>query len=246
MELKPFCETFVRIGSTRMSFQGRGYLDEIYGAANGNLVLRCARQVEKSTLLSNLVTFNAVRYPGTRILYVCPRIDQAEVFSRSRLWPAITSSPLIRRALIGDKKMSPTSADLYFSNGSELFIRSAFHSADGARGISADMLLLDEYQDLAPGSLPVLMEIMSHSDRKQVVITGTPKHVDNPLESALSRSTNCEWLVAVERKSGSTKKSSHRRDISARLAESQLTRNRAGGLGEIQNPSGLKDVASIN
>lgn len=196
MELKPFCETFVRIGSTRMSFQGRGYLDEIYGAADGNLVLRCARQVEKSTLLSNLVTFNAVRYPGTRILYVCPRIDQAEVFSRSRLWPAITSSPLIRRALIGDKKMSPTSADLYFNNGSELFIRSAFHSADAARGISADMLLLDEYQDLAPGSLPVLMEIMSHSDRKQVVITGTPKHVDNPLESALSRSTNCEWLVA--------------------------------------------------
>ncbi len=58
------------------------------------------------------------------------------------------------------------------------------------------MLLLDEYQDLAPGSLPVLMEIMSHSNRRQVVITGTPKHVDNPLESALSRSTNCEWLVA--------------------------------------------------
>lgn len=196
MDLKAFCENFVRVDRALMSFQGRGYLDEVYAAARGNLVLRCARQVEKSTLLSNLIVFNAIRIPGIQILYVCPRIDQAEVFSRSRLWPAIMSSPVIRKALIGDKKLSPTAADLYFHNGSELFIRSAFRSADAARGICADMLLLDEYQDLAPGSLPVLMEIMSHSDRKQVVITGTPKHVDNQLETALSRSTNCEWLIA--------------------------------------------------
>ena len=56
-------------------------------------------------------------------------------------------------------------------------------------------MLLDEYQDIAQGVLPVLMEILSHSSRKQVVITGTPKHVDNHLEFALSRSTACEWLI---------------------------------------------------
>ena len=42
------------------------------------------------------------------------------------------------------------------------------------------------------------MEILSHSSRKQVVITGTPKHVDNHLEAALSRSTNCEWLIRCD------------------------------------------------
>ena len=107
------------------------------------------------------------------MLYVCTRVDQALVFSRSRLRPLIESSPLIRQALIGSKNALLSSNDFRFKNSSELYIRSAFHSADSARGLSADILLLDEYQEIAQGVLPVLMEILSHSSRKQVVITHT-------------------------------------------------------------------------
>ena len=82
MNFQKFCESFVRVDRAAMSFEGRDYLREIYAAAEGNLVLRCGRQVEKTTLLTNLVAFNAVRQPGIKMLYVCPRQEQASVFSR--------------------------------------------------------------------------------------------------------------------------------------------------------------------
>jgi len=44
-----------------------------------------------------------------------------------------------------------------------VFVRAAYHSADAARGISADLLLVDEFQDIAAGDLPVLQETLSHS-----------------------------------------------------------------------------------
>jgi len=76
-----------------------------------------------------------------------------------------------------------------------VFLRAAYHSADAVRGISADLLLIDEFQDVADGHLPVLEETLSHSQLGQVVLTGTPKGVDNHLESVFRKSTACEFLV---------------------------------------------------
>src|SRR5689334_18831809 len=93
-----------------------------------------------------------------------------------------------------DQKRIPV-GDIVFTNQSRVYIRAAFHSADGCRGISADALFLDEFQDLAPGSLPVLRETLSHSEHPRIVITGTPKLLENPLESVFRASTACEWHV---------------------------------------------------
>jgi transcriptional regulator of met regulon len=127
-----------------MQFQQRPYLSAIYGVDDRNLVLRCSRQVEKSTLLCNRILFEATTTPGTKMVLVCPRQDQARVFSSSRLHPAIKGSPLIKRALLGDVKRPLQVMHLRFANESELFIRAAYHSADAARGLSADILLIDE------------------------------------------------------------------------------------------------------
>ena len=45
------------------------------------------------------------------------------------------------------------------------------------------------------GHLPVLEECLSHSTLRQVVLTGTPKSVDNHLEAVFAQSTACEWKV---------------------------------------------------
>lgn len=195
MALLSFCESFVRLDKQPISFAGRPYLPQIYDSAKANLVLRCGRQVEKTTLLANLIVYNAVQYPGIKMLLCCPRREQAEMFSRSRLRPIISGSPLIARCLLGANRRVRDIMNLTFENESELTIRSAFRNADAARGQSADILLLDEFQDMASGDLPVLMETLSHSPRKQVVITGTPKHVDNHLEAVFSQSSACEWMV---------------------------------------------------
>ncbi len=129
------------------------------------------------------------------ILFVSPRRDQARVFSRSRLIPCLEHSPLIRRLLWGHTRRRPSVFDLRFQNGSQLFIRAAYHSGDAIRGISADLLLIDEFQDIAAGDLPVLQETLSHSSSGRTVITGTPKLIENHIEGIFSQSTANEWTV---------------------------------------------------
>jgi hypothetical protein len=190
-----FCEDFVFLDRDLISFEGRPYLPAIYGVTARNLVLRCSRQTEKSTFLVNTLLFAACTSPGIQILFVSPRMEQARLFSNVRLLPAIEQSPLIRRTLLGTRKQKLPVMNLEFANGSRVFVRASYHNADSARGISADLLLVDEMQDIAPGSLPVLQETLSHSLNRRIILTGTPKSVDNHLEGIFNQSTANEWTV---------------------------------------------------
>ncbi len=179
MKKLEFCEKFVCLNKKPISFAGRPYLIEPYSATTRRLVIRASRQVEKSTFLVTTISHAAVLRPGVHILFVCPRQEQAQVFSRSRLLRTIVGSPLIRRVLVGRKVRQLQVMHLAFQNDSEVYIRADYHSADAARGIDADLLLVDEFQDIADGHLPALEETRSHSDLRQVVLTGTPKTMDD-------------------------------------------------------------------
>ena len=125
-------------------------------------------------------------------------MEQARVFSNSRLLPTIEESPFVRRVLLGRARRRPQVMHYRFANRSELFVRAAFRTADAAHGISADELFIDEFQDISDGDLPVLQETLSHSKLGQIIITGTPKLIDNHLESVFRQSTACEWQVPCQ------------------------------------------------
>ena len=190
-----FCESFVCLDGRPISFLGRPYLPPVFAHSLGNLVLRCSRQVEKSTFLLLTILYLAVVYPGIKILFVCPREQQASVFIKTRLMPVLNNSPVLRRVLIGNSRRPLPVRDLRFANGSQLFVRAAYRSADAARGLSADVLMIDEFQDIAPGSLSVLQETLSHSERPRTILTGTPKNIDNHLEAIFAQSTANEWTT---------------------------------------------------
>jgi hypothetical protein len=194
MGLRFFAERAIRLQGAPFSLAERPYLDAVYRATARNLVIRASRQVEKSTLLANRLIYDAHRFPGIQILFVAPRIDQAHLFSNARLQPRISESPIVRRLLWPWQRKIPV-RDIVFANSSRIYIRAAFHSADGCRGISADELFVDEFQDLAPGSLPVLQETLSHSHHARTILTGTPKMLENHLEGIYRQSTACEWQV---------------------------------------------------
>src|ERR1035438_5567039 len=78
-----FCEKFIWLKNKPISFVGRSYLREPYASQANKLVIRASRQVEKSTFLVNTILYMAVQHPGIHILFVCPRQEQAQVFSRS-------------------------------------------------------------------------------------------------------------------------------------------------------------------
>lgn len=129
------------------------------------------------------------------MLFVAPRLEQALVFVRSRLFPSLQQSPLIRRTLLGRRGRRPQLMKIEFSNGSALHVRAAYHSADASRGLSAQVLLVDEFQDIAAGDLPILEETMSQAEHGRTILTGTPKSVDNHLEGRFSMATANEWTI---------------------------------------------------
>src|SRR5688572_21889825 len=125
-----FCENFVFLDGRPISFAGRPYLPAVYAAEQRNLVLRCSRQTEKTTFLTNTILYEACQAPGLQILLVLPRIEQADAISAKRLNQCIDQSPLLRRALQGPRQRPLQSPNMRFANGSELFLRGAFHSGD--------------------------------------------------------------------------------------------------------------------
>ena len=189
-----FSRRLVHLNKKLIDFHERPYLAAIYGSEARNLVVRASRQVEKSTFLVLLILYWAVFRPGISILYVCPRMEQAWLFAKMRLISILDNSPVLRRILLGTGRRLPVT-NMLFANGSQVFMRLAYHSADAVRGISADLVLVDECQDVAAGDLPVILETMSHSQFKRAVFTGTPKLIDNHLEAMFNQSTANEWTV---------------------------------------------------
>ena len=197
MSLRSFCELVVRLHGQPFSLTGRPYLHQIYNSTDKNIVIRASRQVEKSTFLANRIIYDCYKYRRIRILFVSPRQEQAELFSRDRLQATIQESPILSRLLWPKSRPMPV-RDICFPNGSRVYVRPAFHSADGVRGISADEIFIDEFQDVAPGQLPVMQETLSHSATARTVLTGTPKLIDNHLEAAFTRSTANEWRIPCD------------------------------------------------
>jgi hypothetical protein len=190
-----FTCNFVHLRGKPISFDGRPYLKQVYESESPRLVIRASRQVEKSTFLVNSIIYFAVSQPGIHIACVFPRQEQARVFSQSRLRATIEGSPLIRRLLLGKDGRKPKVTHLRFRNSSEVYIRAAYHTADAVRGLDADVLIVDEFQDIAAGGLPVMEETLSHSQTSKLILTGTPKSIDNHLEAVYSGSTAYEWHV---------------------------------------------------
>jgi len=132
--------------------------------------------------------------PFNKSLYVSPSHTQTRQFSNEKLRPAIEKSPLIKK-YFQDSFVSTQVFEKGFTNGSYIFLRSAFRSADRARGISCRVLALDEIQDMLTTEIPVIVECTSHFPDANVFMAGTPKSFDNPIEIYWQSTTQNEWLV---------------------------------------------------
>ena len=195
MRLYDFAGRFYIHQNKRLDNVGRPYLSKIYDALESarRTVLCTARQCEKSTTLIKLITFNLVVRAPTTALLILPRQEQIHRLVASRLLPIIEESPVLKRCLVASARTAMK--HLVFSNGSELILDSAYHNPDAARGVSARILAIDEYQDCATNSLAVLEETQSHQSQAHTVLSGTAKLSDNELERAYVRGTANVWML---------------------------------------------------
>ena len=184
----------IYLNGEKFDFTGREYLFPIYNAPHKEILLKTGRQVEKSTMLANNLTIMCCMIPFFRCMYVSPSHVQTRTFSNDKLKPVLERSPMIARYL-QDNKVSTQVFEKGFTNGAFIFLRSAFLSADRARGISSDLLCLDEIQDLIMSNIPVIAQCLSHSKYQFHLYAGTPKTFDNTIEQFWEHSSQNEWMV---------------------------------------------------
>ena len=157
------------------SFQDRDYLLPIYLDRSPIVIIVKGRQMEVTEFVVNWLGFNVTRNPNTVAIYTAPRADQVSRFSRDRMRRAIKDSPVLRHSLEAAREEEGKEAitRIPFANGSILYLVSAWGDFGAIRNIPADFVAVDEMQDVQSEALPVIMEAMSHSKHRRIVLVGT-------------------------------------------------------------------------
>jgi hypothetical protein len=176
------------------SFDGREYLKPVYDDDVRIMVLYFGRQSEKSTTLANKILLKSCTSPRFRTLYVTPETNQTKEFSVDKLLPKLEYSPILKRHLWGDQPDVDNVFTKQLKNGSRITMRSAFQNADRTRGISADLLCVDEIQHINPDFLPVMEECISHSPYRGRLYAGTPDVSQDALDQVWGFSDQTEFI----------------------------------------------------
>lgn len=195
----------------KMPFDSMRHLYPIYNRPSNATLLKFGRQTHKSTTVANKTVLPCLKYENYHSLYVAPTGNQVSVFSTDKLDGAIKGSPVIGENYLNTQtKNQITYKEL--ANGSKIYLRSAFHTADSIRGISSDQTSLDEIQDICSDHIAVIEQSMGHSLAKwkymkeQIpnlpmhlfncrLYAGTPKTIENTMEKYWDKSTQNEWII---------------------------------------------------
>ena len=193
-----FAEVAINIasagGTVPFSFEGRSYLRKIYDTPAKKVLLKCARQCEKSTSLGNRILAYSCIVPNFKSLYVSPSQMQTTEFSKERIGDTIAVSPRLQAYTTG--RLNNSIFHKKFINHSQVKFRFCFLSAARIRGIPADLIAIDEIQDIIFENVPIIEQCASHSDYKLYYYSGTPLTLDNTIEYYWSNfSTQNAWVV---------------------------------------------------
>ncbi len=195
----------------RIPAESMRHLYPIYNRPSKKILLRFARQTHKSTTVGYKISLPCIKYSNFHSLYVAPTGNQVSVFSDDKLNSALKNSEIIRDNFFDTQTKDQVSYK-ELRNGSKIYLRSAFHTADSSRGITADMSCIDEVQDIISDHIPVIEQCKSHSLAKwehlkervphlpmhlfnSSMYAGTPKTVENTMEKYWTQSTQNEWII---------------------------------------------------
>jgi len=190
-------------GYEKFTFNGRRHMRRAYDTPARRILLFCARQVEKSTLLGNRAITYSCMVTGCRTLYVSPSATQTKTFSSDRIKDPLETSEVLRAFTMN--ALQQNVFEKQFVNRSKITLRYAFLNADRTRGIPAWQLLIDELQDILSDNIPIIEQCTSHAPErwKRFVYSGTPKSLDNVIEYYRANlSTQGEWVVPCDRHGG--------------------------------------------
>lgn len=169
--------------------------EAIYDNSPDTLTICAGRQVGKSVSLAASITSNSILRKFFSTLMVSPLAQQTSRFSGQYLGPFF-NSPIVKNHFI-DSKSTQNVFSKTLTNGSSITLGYAETEgdADRIRGVAADMLLIDEVQDVSLEAVPILAETLSASEYSFKRFTGTAKSDVGSLAILFKRSNGMEWVV---------------------------------------------------
>lgn len=190
-----FVSATLRIKGKPFSFIGRQHLKKAYDETHQNFIMRTGRQVEKSTTMAGKIINTCLRVPYFNAIYVAPSSKQTRNFSSQKISLFLNTSPFIQQYYLKPPITIDRVFEKTFLNHSRIQMDYAFYDADTVRGSSGDMLALDEIQDMLVANVPVLEEVISHSEHKIRFYAGTPKAYNSTIEKYWNLSSQTDWVV---------------------------------------------------
>ena len=166
---------------------------QIYDNMPTKLLLKCSRKVLKSTLISNVITLNMVRYNHYKLLYVAPQELSTKGFSGQYLSARFQSIPL--RKIIKKLGRNDVYEKVLNETESSVILRYASEDATRIRGPAVDQTLFDEVQDMSLDIIPIILETMTMSKFKREIYAGTPLTRDNTINTLWNASSRLEWFT---------------------------------------------------
>ena len=167
---------------------GRDYLIDLYRYAcigsmieKKPIVICKGRQVEMTETALNISLYFLKNYDNFTVLHAFPRSEQASRYSKDRLQQSVRTSqkvsgiPKLESLKSQAKGASDTVSSIEFSNENHYYIYSAWGQGDALRGIPADMLSRDEFQDWTEDAIANTNSCLDASNYKIDFSFGTPK-----------------------------------------------------------------------
>ena len=170
---------------------------QIYDALPQKLLLKCSRKTLKSTLLSNMIVINMLRYNYYNMLYVAPLELSAKRFSNDYLNPRFESIP-VKKIIDKFDKYDVFVKKINCTNSS---VQLGYCSTDASRlrGPSCQELILDELQDICYDEIPIIQEVLTLLPEKRELYAGTPLTTDNTIHTIWLGAHQLEWMTKCTR-----------------------------------------------
>ncbi len=160
--------------------------DYMTGRQVGKTQSQAAEGILKTSSISNITT-----------LYVNPLYEQTSRFSTMYVAPLVENSP-IKKLLIGSRSRQNV-LHRQFLNNSHMIFSYAGLSAERVRGIPADLLNMDEVDNIMPDHMPVIESTLRASKWRIIRRTGTPTTQDRNLAQCWEASSQAEWFIPCMR-----------------------------------------------
>lgn len=151
-----------------------------------------------STTLGGQGALRSLFLPYTNTLFISPLFEQIKRFSHNVVRPFIETSP-VRSLMIGEKFKDQNVFQRSFKNQSNMFFTFAFNDAERVRGIAADVLAIDEVQDIDPDFMPILLATLTGRTKLGLTqLSGTPKTTDSTIHAYWEKSSQAHWVTKCD------------------------------------------------